>query len=67
VIGIYTNNQNMGEERNVVILKYNLTYPILLDKNPEINTLYSISGIQNLLVINQKKEIIQHKIGLDND
>jgi len=43
-----------------------LTYPILLDPNADVYTAYSVAGIPNLFVINQKREIIQHRLGVDD-
>lgn len=67
VVGINTDTQNMEKDRDEVITKYHLTYPILLDKNADIYTLYSVSGIPNLFIINQNKEIVQHQLGVEQD
>jgi peroxiredoxin len=67
VVGINTDTQNMEKDRDEIIAKYNLTYPILLDKNADIYTLYSVSGIPNLFIVNQNSEIIQHQLGVEPD
>jgi len=66
VIGINTDTKNMEKERDEAIKKYGLTYPILLDPNADVYTAYSVAGIPNLFVINQKREIIQHRLGVDD-
>lgn len=67
VIGINTDTANMEKDRDAIIAKYKISYPVLLDKNAEIYTLYSVSGIPNLFVINQKGEIVQHQLGVEAD
>jgi cytochrome c biogenesis protein CcmG, thiol:disulfide interchange protein DsbE len=67
VIGINTDTQNMEDQRDEVIKKYHLSYPILLDLDANIYSLYSVSGIPNLFVVNQNKEIVQHQLGVNDD
>lgn len=67
VIGINTDTANMEKDRDAIIAKYKISYPVLLDKKAEIYTLYSVSGIPNLFVINQKGEIVQHQLGVEAD
>jgi len=67
VVGINTDTQNMEDQRDEVIAKYHLTYPILLDVDATIYTLYSVSGIPNLFMVNQNKEIVQHQLGISED
>jgi peroxiredoxin len=67
VVGVNTDTQNMEKDRDAVIAKYKLTYPIVLDKNADVYTLYAVSGIPNLFIINQNSEIIQHELGVDAD
>jgi len=66
VLGINTDTQNMEAERDEVIKKYGLSYPILLDPNANTYTAYSVAGIPNLFVINPQREIIQHRLGVDD-
>lgn len=66
VLGINTDTQNMEAERDEVIKKYGLSYPILLDPNADIYSAYSVAGIPNLFVINKNREIIQHRLGVDD-
>lgn len=67
VIGINTDTQNMEEDRDRIIAEYHLTYPILLDVNANVYSLYSVSGIPNLFLVNPNKEIVQHQLGFYND
>ncbi|MDD4664308.1 MAG: redoxin domain-containing protein [Caldisericia bacterium] len=66
VIGINTDTKNMEAERDAAIKKYGLTYPILLDPNADVYTAYSVAGIPNIFVIDKKREIIQHRLGVDD-
>ena len=66
VLGINTDTQNMEAERDEVIKKYGLSYQILLDPNANTYTAYSVAGIPNLFVINPQREIIQHRLGVDD-
>lgn len=66
VIGINTDTKNMEEERDAAIKKYGLTYPILLDPNADVYTAYSVAGIPNIFVIDKNREIVQHRLGVDD-
>lgn len=66
VLGINTDTKNMEAWRDEIISKYGLTYPILLDPTADVYTAYSVAGIPNLYVINKKREIIQHRLGVDD-
>lgn len=67
VVGINTDTQQMEEARDEVIKKYNLTYPILLDSEAKVYSLYSVAGIPNLFVIDKNGRLIQHQLGVDED
>jgi peroxiredoxin len=67
VVGINTDTQNMEDQRDAVIAKYHLTYPILLDVDASVYSLYSVSGIPNLFIINTNKEIVQHQLGVNDE
>ncbi len=66
VIGINTDTKNMEAERDAAIKKYGLTYPILLDPNAEVYSAYSVAGIPNIFVIDKNREIVQHRLGVDD-
>jgi len=66
VIGINTDTKDMEEDRNAVIKKYGLTYPILLDPKADVYTAYSVAGIPNIFVIDKNREIVQHRLGVDD-
>ncbi|MCE5222919.1 TlpA family protein disulfide reductase [bacterium] len=66
VIGINTDTKDMEAERDAVIKKYGITYPILLDPKADVYTAYSVAGIPNIFVIDKNREIVQHRLGVDD-
>jgi len=67
LLGLNTDTSNTEEMRELVIKKYGIEYPVLLDINSVIYDLYSVSGVPNLFIVDKNREIILHHLGSNDD
>ena len=63
ILGVNLTNKDHEADVKTFVEKYDLTFPILLDKSGEVSTMYGAFTIPTTIILNRDGEIVQEIAG----